>query len=328
MRSQPYKLRALSALILLAGVLFAGRALADSGRCAICGALFGARVYTMPDAVTEEKAQVCEDCVRLSTVCFICGLPVKTHRTELPDGRIICARDARTAVLGEDEAKRICQQAKDSLDRLFSRFMDIPDTNVAVTIVDRVHLQELFKFAGRDYVCPNVWGYVETKTNRHGPEHQISLLCALPLASFKATVAHEYAHVWLNENLSEKRKQSLSRDANEGFCELISYRLMDSQNEEAQKKLIKSNAYTRGQIHLYLEAEQVYGFNDILDWVKYGVDDRLVAGELRRVRDVDSPPRAQAGDRPSFFPFSPVACARPAGAPRHCLDGGSARGDH
>ena len=264
----------------------------------------------MLDSVTEEKKQVCQDCATLSTVCFICGLPVKTNYTRLPDGRIICARDVRTAVLDEEEAKRICREAKNSLDRLFSRFLDIPETNVTVAIVDRVHLQELFKFAGRDYVCPNVWGYTETKTNRRHIEHHISLLSGLPLASFKATCAHEYAHTWLNENLSEQRKQSLSRDADEAFCELLSYRLMESQNEEAQKKLILSNAYTRGQIHLFLEAERLYGFNDIVDWMKYGTDDRLVSDDLRRVRNVELPRTAA---RPATN--SPVANPAPSPVP-------------
>jgi hypothetical protein len=290
-------------------VLLAGQVLADADHCAVCGRLFGTRVYTVQDSVTEEKKQVCQDCATLSTVCFICGLPVKTNYTALPDGRIICARDARTAVLDEEEAKRICREAKHSLDRLFSRFLDFPETNVTVAIVDRVHLQDLFKFAGRDYVCPNVWGYMETKTNRHHFEHHISLLSALPLASFKATCAHEYAHTWLNENLSEQRRQSLSRDADEGFCELVSYRLMEAQNEQAQKKLILSNAYTRGQIHLFLEAEKLYGFNDIVDWMKYGTDDRLVGDGLRRVRNVEIPHAAArpATNSPVYNPaLSPV----------------------
>ena len=277
------------ALFALACLLPAGRLLADSDHCAVCGLLFGTRVYTIEDQVTGQKVQVCSDCATLGTVCFICGLPAKTNYTQLPDSRVLCARDARTAVLDEAEARRICRATKDSLDRLFSRFLDFPDTNVTVAIVDRVHLQELFKFAGHDYVCPNVWGYLETTTNRVRAQHKLSLLSGLPLASFQATIAHEYTHAWLNENLPGKRRQSLSQDANEGFCELVSYRLMDSRNEEGQKRLIKHNAYTRGQIHLFLAAEQTYGMNDIVDWMKYGTDDRLVAGELRRVRDVELP---------------------------------------
>jgi hypothetical protein len=281
-------------LVALLCFLSTASVLADSDHCAVCGALFSIRVYTIEDQVTGQKAQVCTDCATLSTVCFICGLPAKTNYTQLPDSRVLCARDARTAVLDESEARRICRATKDSLDRLFSRFLDFPDTNVTVAIMGRVHLQELFKFAGHDYVCPNVWGYLETTTNRGHPQHKLSLLSGLPLAGFQATIAHEYTHAWINENLSPKRRQRLSQDANEGFCELVSYRLMDSQNEEGQKRLIKLNAYTRGQIHVFIAAEQTYGMNDMVDWMKYGTADRLVAGELGRVRDVQLPRLATA----------------------------------
>src|SRR5258708_2054242 len=84
-------------------------------------------------------------------------------------------------------------------------------------------------------------------------------LGGLPQSAFKATCAHELGHVWLNENLSTERKQRINRDAIEGFCELLSYLLMDSQHEEAQLKQIKLNAYTRGQIHLFIETERRYG---------------------------------------------------------------------
>jgi hypothetical protein len=71
----------------------------------------------------------------------------------------------------------------------------------------------------------------------------------------------------------------------------------------------RPNAYTRGQIHLFLEAERLYGFNDIVDWMKYGTDDRLVGDDLRRVRTVDLPRTATrpATNSPAFSPAPPVA---------------------
>src|ERR1039458_9911405 len=140
MRRNRPKLRALCALLPLACLLLAGHLLADSDHCAVCGNPFSTRVYTVLDSVTEEKKQVCQDCATLSTVCFICGLPVKTNYTRLPDGRIICARDVWTAVLDEEEAKRICREAKNSLDRLFSRFLDIPETDRKSTRLNSSHL--------------------------------------------------------------------------------------------------------------------------------------------------------------------------------------------
>jgi hypothetical protein len=78
----------------------------------------------------------------------------------------------------------------------------------------------------------------------------------------------------------------LGRDAEEGFCELVAYLLMDSQGEEGQKKFILQNRYTRGQIDVFIEADKRYGFDQILDWMKYGVDAQLEAGHVDKLRDV------------------------------------------
>ncbi len=279
------------ALAHAASLLFSGRLWADSEGCAVCGRPLTNDVYLVTDKVTDEQKKVCGDCLLLPR-CFLCGLPAKDDSTQLPDGRVLCARDARTAVLNEDDALRICGEQQDALGRLLSRFVSFPETNLTVALVDRVALQELFKFPGNDYTCPNVWGYMETRTNYGHLQHAIRLLNGLPQAGFKATCAHELGHVWLNENLPAERKQRINHDAIEGFCELLAFMLMDSENEQAQIRQIKLNAYTRGQIALFIEAEQRYGFNDIADWMKCGTDDRLHGEDLARVRLVETPPKA------------------------------------
>ncbi len=291
-------------MLLLAG----GKVRADATHCDVCGVTLSGSYYTHEDAVTGEKRFLCKDCVLLKTTCFICGMPVKTNYTTLKDGRLICARDAQTAVIEDDDAKKACREAKENMDRVFSRFMEFPETNVTIRIVDREHLKEMFKAPGQDSVCPNVWGYIESRTNQQGLTHAISLLNGLPRASFEATCAHEYTHAWLNQNLSARRKKTLGKDANEGFCELIAYLLMDSENEEAQKRVILANTYTRGQIKLFIEAEQTYGINEIADWMKHGADDVLSADNLQRVRVMETP-HADASFVISPSPKTPVEAA-------------------
>ena len=75
------------------------------------------------------------------------------------------------------------------------------------------------------------------------------------------------------------------------FCELLAYLLMDSEGDEDGKKAILRNAYTRGQSKLFIEAEQTYGLNDILDWMKYGNDSQLHGDDLNRVRNITAPVR-------------------------------------
>lgn len=289
------------------------RCFADTDHCAVCGEVPFGNIFLITDAVTAEKVAVCTNCEALYPNCFLCGLPAKTNAPgylRLPDERSLCGRDAKTALLQDDESLRICRDVRDELDRAFSRFMSFPETNVTLAIVDRVHLQELFKFAGNDYHCPNVWGYTRSGTNQNRNEHQISLLSGLLPSWFRATCAHEYTHTWVHQHISDRRRATLGRDAEEGFCELISYLLMDAQHDEPQKAMILRNAYTRGQINCFVSARNQYGFNDVLDWVLYGADDALSTDDPGRVHRIE----IQAPPAPSALPFS-TPTPRPAGAP-------------
>ena len=277
-------------LLFVIGLLAGDWAFADPFHCAVCNGQFVGSVYLIRDKITDEQRKVCESCLVLPTRCFFCGMPVKDGFTDLKDGRFLCARDARDAVLNDDEARQICREAKNDLDRLFSRFLTFPGTNVTIALVDRVHMEQLFKFPGNDFECPNVWGYIDTKTNRDQIRYEMNLLSAMSKTELKATCAHEYTHVWLSENVSRERNKSLNRDAIEGFCELVAFMFADSQNEEVQKNLIQRNAYTRGQIHLFLEAEKQYGFYTIMEWMKSGLDVRLLEDDLDRVRRVEFKP--------------------------------------
>ena len=123
----------------------------------------------------------------------------------------------------------------------------------------------------------------------------------MPLAQLKETCAHEYSHAWVGENVPKERHARLARDAEEGFCELVGYLLMDSQNEELEKKRVLQNHYTRGQINLFIEAEQRYGFDEVLDWMKYGVAPQLEAGHVDELRDVRMPPAKISCWQPGRF---------------------------
>lgn len=288
---------------------------AGEDHCDVCGEPLTGHVFILQDKLDQTKHQVCPECALSRPRCFLCGLPTnKNSTTELPDGRVLCERDAKTAVLTTEDGLRICRETKAALDRLFSRFLSLPETNVTVSVVDRVNLQELFRFPGNDYPCPNIWGYLDTKTNGSALSFEISLMSGLPLAGFKATAAHEYTHAWVRENLTPQRRATLARDAEEGFCELIGYLLLDSLQEEAQKQLLLLNTYTRGQIHLFIEAKRRFGLNDVAEWMKFGIDDRLNADDLGRIRKVQMPPArvfaAQSGPAPVPTDAAPAPAGR------------------
>lgn len=261
----------------------------ESDHCAVCGGPLGDWVYTYTDKVTGEKVQVCSACAKLPDTCFMCGLPVAKEITRLPDGRVLCARDVKTAVLDDAEAKRICTETIDDLNRLLSRFVSFPVTNVDIAVVDRVNLMGLFNSPGNDHECPNILGYTQSSTNGGWVHHSISLMSALTESQLRAVSAHELGHAWVYENVSSGRWKSLGRDAHEGFSELVAYLLMESRQDDVQKAAILKNTYTRGQIFNFIDAEERYSFNDVVDWMKYGVDPLLDHDDPTKVRRVKMP---------------------------------------
>ncbi len=283
----------------MAGFCFGLSLPARGDVCAICGKQIQGTVYIATDKVTGEKKLICSDCIRLPR-CIICGLPVKEGGLELPDGRYLCARDAKTVVLTIDDARQICSQVKDDLDRLFSRFTFFP-TNVDTTVIDRVDVDSMFMREGNNFESPDLLGCIRAETANDQTRYKMSLLTGLPVAQLKETCAHEYSHAWVGENVPKERRARLGRDAEEGFCELVGYLLMDSQNEEVEKKRVLQNRYTRGQIDLFIEAEKRYGFDQVLDWMKYGVAAQLEAGHVDELRDVKMPAARPVANGPAIY---------------------------
>jgi len=286
---------------------------ARGDNCAFCGKpIYGSTIFLVTDKVTGEKKEACADCVKLPT-CYICGQPVKGG-TQLPDGRWLCPRDARTVVLKEDDVIQITGQVKDDLDRLFARFTTFP-ANVDVKVIDRIDVNSMFDTEGNAFESPDLLGCIRPDTEGGQKRYKMSVLTGMPLAQVKETCAHEYSHAWVGENVSKERHARLARDAEEGFCEMVGYLLVDSQNEELEKKRVLQNHYTRGQVELFIEAEQRFGFDEVLDWMKYGVASKLEAGHVDEIRDVRMPSTKSVASSPAVFHGLNKAGPIPAPAP-------------
>jgi hypothetical protein len=283
-------------ILLMAGFCLGPSLSARGDICTVCGQPIPDKIYLFTDKVTGEQKEVCSDCIKLPR-CSICGLPVKDG-IQLPDGRSLCARDAKTVVLKADDARQICDQVKDDLDRLFSRFTVFPD-NVDVSIIDRVDVDSMFIMEGNNFESPDLLGCIRPETVNDKTRYKMHLMTGLPLAQLKETCAHEYSHAWVGENVPKERRARLGRDAEEGFCELVGYLLIDSQNEAVEKKRVLQNHYTRGQIGLFIEAEKQYGFDQVLDWMKYGVAAQLEAGHVDELRDVKMPSAKSVANNPN-----------------------------
>ena len=258
--------------------------------CRVCSQPIPGEFYLVTDKARGGKFDVCTNCINLQTRCFSCSLPVKTNFTTLADGRQLCTYCVKEAITDDEEARKACWDTRDALDRLFARFLTFPRTNLSVTFVDSFTLDSLFKSPGYAQQCTSVFGATRTMIiDGQRYIHAISVLNGLSQSQLEAVAAHEFAHAWLNENLSPERWATLSREAAEGFCELIAYDLMQERNHEAEKSKIKESPYTAGQLDAFLAAESLHGFNTVLDWIKAGEAAKLNAADpdgVRVVREV------------------------------------------
>jgi len=254
--------------------------------CDLCGQVLHSKYFILEDRAEGGKKNFCRDCSDLDERCFACGLPVKRSMKRLADGRWLCDRDAAAAV-DEVAAKSICEGVRNDLDRLFSRFMTMPSDDVSLSMVDRIHLESLFKSPGYEHSCVSIFGATQTQPlpgKRY--IHSVSILSDLRRSRLMAVYAHELTHAWLGENVRADRRTTTSPDSVEGFCELVAYHYMESKHESFEMQVIHASEYTRGQIGVMLKAEEDYGFNAILEWMKSGEDSSLDIQKLDRVRAV------------------------------------------
>ena len=58
-------------------------------KCSVCQETLTGRYHMFDSPALAAKVPVCETCIQLETVCFICSLPVKSNYETLEDGRLL-----------------------------------------------------------------------------------------------------------------------------------------------------------------------------------------------------------------------------------------------
>ena len=69
-----------------------------------------------------------------------------------------------------------------------------------------------------------------------------------------AMAAHEYTHLWINENCPAE--PSIDGDTVEAICELTAYKLMGRGKQPEKQKQILENPYTHGKIKNLVALEE------------------------------------------------------------------------
>ncbi len=264
--------------IVLAWSLFAAVSTCTAGEtnyfCVVCGKgpLTG-RVWL------SKWGAVCDDCDKLENHCSICGLPIRDGdgSVKTGDGRFICRFDKTNAVLDAAAAREVFEDARRDLLSLFGPDFALRYPDVTVNLFDVDYWTEKGRGDGL-----HKFGFASTRRAPDGQcTHEVVMLSGRLRDEIAATAAHEYTHLWINENLA--RPPVSTGNTVEGICELSAYKLMGLRSLQDEQQKILDNPYTHGEIKKLVAVEEANGMGSILDWVKNGTTESLEEGEAALV---------------------------------------------
>ncbi|HKQ37027.1 MAG TPA: hypothetical protein VJ063_03050 [Verrucomicrobiae bacterium] len=265
--------------------------------CISCDEPIRSTVYMASSPYFESRKPVCSDCAENAKACFTCRLPARKN-LDLKDGRILCLRDAKTAVLSGEQAKMMFEEVKRDMIIMLRGAQVFPQQNVSFDLVDAHELESLSRVKRFPTTHSALLGITRTRGKQDRYEHEIRVLAGMTPNKFLGVCAHEYGHAWLNENVAVGRE--LDSDTVEGFCELLAYKLIVDKGDAIEKKLLLDNDYTRGQIDVLIKAEDAYNFYYVTRWIINGEDSTLQPSKIERLLVVRS--SAGFGDAPFAWP--------------------------
>jgi hypothetical protein len=214
---------------------------------------------------------ICDNCAKLENRCSLCSLPIRDGdgSVKTGDGRFICKFDKTNAVLDADQAREVFEDARRDLLNLFGPDFALQYPDVTVRLFD----VDYWSDKGRENGL-HKFGFASTRKTPGGQcTHEVVLLSGRLRDEIAAAAAHEYTHLWINENLPPDRKPAV--DTVEAICELAAYKLMESRSLPEQQRKILDNSYTHGEIKNLVEVEKQNGVNSVLNWVKSGTTETL-----------------------------------------------------
>ena len=256
--------------------------------CWVCKQPLLAKVYSWTDKVTGKQVRVCEKCAASPHSCYVCSLPVTDDGVDLQDTRFLCERDARSVMLDAREILTLCEETKDGLESQWSRFLTLPGA-VEFSVAGQQVITGMAQIPGAEFSCPNLTGHIRVVTSKQGDvSFPIAILNGQTRAATISICTHELGHAWTQANLSPGRLHRLNRDAAEGFCDLLAYMRLRLLGEAQEIANLRSNLSARGQTDLFIAAEQQFGLNSVLDWMRNGRHDLLEANEPWRIQDLIS----------------------------------------
>jgi hypothetical protein len=113
------------------------------------------------------------------------------------------------------------------------------------------------------------FGFASTRKTANGQcTHEVVMLSGRLRNEMIAVAAHEYTHLWINENRPSSHE--IDTDTIEAICELTAYNLMGEKKLPDMQQHILDNPYTHGKIKTLVAIYNEHDIAYILNWIKNG----------------------------------------------------------
>lgn len=268
-----YRLQLLCLLLL--GIIPGGNAFGaeeiqlQEMRCFICDTVYktGKHFYYIHPTL-KKKIDICATCKELKQHCSKCGIPVRETAEKTKDGRYYCAIDFPLVALDEEEIRKMFAAAAAELIRMSQGRMMLKNPTITVNVFDLDYWNSKAMPGEKSEATMQRHGLSTSRPTGGGLVHTVLVHRGLWKDEMLAVCAHEYTHLWINENKPENR--TIEPHTVEAVCEVVALALMEQLQMPVQVQAIMENTYTRGRIKPAAEFYKVHGLNQVLDWVATG----------------------------------------------------------
>lgn len=208
--------------------------------CLVCDRPFFDRQSIRRD---EWGGMVHSEHFRQAHSCGSCGRLFSSPRARpqqlFPDGRVSCLSCLQDAVTDVSTLDAVSKRVRRGMSELG---LPAPTGGLTMRLVNQNILnKEVERVHGRGSLRGLTLTTFRTITG--GPaagttfSHEVWVLSGLPVVECVSILAHEFGHVWLNENYIE-----MSPPAVEGFCNLLSMHLLNKETSKLADILRKNLA--------------------------------------------------------------------------------------
>jgi hypothetical protein len=238
-------------------------------RCFVCDTVYNTGThYYFNHPTLKKRIDICATCKELKQHCSKCGMPVKETAEKTKDGRYYCAIDFPLVALDEEEIRKMFAAAAAELIRLSKGRMMLKNPTITVNVFDLDYWNSKTTPGEKSEPTMQRHGLSTSRPTGGGLVHTVLLHRGLWKDEMLAVCAHEYTHLWINENKPENR--TIGPHTVEAVCEVVALALMEQLQMPVQVQSIMENTYTGGRIKPAAEFYKVHGLNRVLDWVVTG----------------------------------------------------------